>query len=96
MYVFDKFDGIVVYITADGKETSFVATKQKSMFEESIRRIRVLADLLTQKRIPILEPSTECTGCQYYERCYIKTKIGKLPIDMGKMHFDSFFGLGNK
>ncbi len=96
LYIFDKFDGIIVYIAPDGTETSFGATKQKKMFEESIRRVRVLADLLAQKRTPILEPSTECTNCQYYERCYIKTKIGKLPIDMGKMDFDGLFGLGKK
>ena len=96
LFVFDKFDGIIVYISPDGSETSFVATKQKKMFEESIRRIRVLSDLLTQKRTPILEPSAECTSCQYYQRCYIKTKIGKLPINMGKVDFDSFFGLGKK
>ena len=96
LYIFDKFDGIIVYIAPDGTETSFGATKQKKMFEESIRRVRVLADLLTQKRTPILEPSTECTNCQYYERCYINTKIGKLPINMGKMDFDGLFGLGKK
>jgi len=96
LYIFDKFDGIKVYIAPDGTETSFGATKQKKMFEESIRRVRVLADLLAQKRTPILEPSTECTNCQYYERCYIKTKIGKLPINMGKMDFDGLFGLGKK
>ena len=96
LYIFDKFDGIIVYIAHDGTETSFGATKQKKMIEESIRRVRVLADLLAQKRTPILEPSTECTNCQYYERCYIKTKIGKLPINMGKMDFDGLFGLGKK
>ena len=96
LYIFDKFDGIIVYIAPDGTETSFGATKQKKMFEESIRRVRVLADLLAQKRTPILEPSTECTNCQYYERCYIKTKIGKLPINMGRMDFDGLFGLGKK
>ena len=96
LYIFDKFDGIIVYIAPDGTETSFGATKQKKMFEESIRRVRVLADLLAQKRTPILEPATECTNCQYYERCYIKTKIGKLPINMGKMDFDGLFGLGKK
>ena len=96
LYIFDKFDGIIVYIAPDGTETSFGATKQKKMFEESIRRVRVLADLLAQKRTPILEPSTECTNSQYYERCYIKTKIGKLPINMGKMDFDGLFGLGKK
>ena len=96
LFVFDKFDGIIIYISPDGSETSFVATKQTKMFEESIRRVSVLSDLLTQKRTPVLEPSTECTSCQYYQRCYIKTKIGKLPIDMGKMDFDSFFGLGKK
>ena len=96
LYIFDKFDGIIVYIAPDGTETSFGATKQKKMFEESIRRVRVLADLLAQKRTPILEPSPECTNCQYYERCYIKTKIGKLPINMGKMDYDGLFGLGKK
>ena len=96
LFVFDKFDGIIIYISPDGSETSFVATKQTKMFEESIRRVSVLSDLLTQKRTPVLEPSTECTSCQYYQRCYIKTKIGKLPIVMGKVDFDSFFGLGKK
>ena len=73
LYIFDKFDGIIVYIAPDGTETSFGATKQKKMFEESIRRVRVLADLLEQKRTPILEPSTECTNCQYYESCLLYT-----------------------
>ena len=77
MWVFNKVDGIVIYITGDRKEASFSLTKDKKMFEETIRRVRVLSDLLKEKKVPILEPSRECSGCQYYERCYIKQKIGK-------------------
>ena len=47
------------------------------MFEEVIRRVRVLSNLLDEEKLPILEPSTECARCQYYEKCYIKEKIGK-------------------
>lgn len=77
MWVFNKVDGIVIYITGDRKEASFSLTKDKKMFEETIRRVRVLSDLLKEKKVPILEPSRECSGCQYYERCYLKQKIGK-------------------
>ena len=42
------------------------------MFEEVIRRVRVLNNLLKKKKVPILEPSNECSRCQYYERCFIK------------------------
>ena len=45
------------------------------MFEETARRVRVLHDLLVEKKTPILEPSSECSTCQYYQRCYTKQKI---------------------
>ena len=77
MYAYDKVDGVIIYITGDGKEVSFSVTKDKKMFEETIRRVRVLNDLLKEKKTPILETSTECSGCQYYERCYVKKKAGK-------------------
>ena len=77
MWIFDKVDGIVVYLTPDGKETSFSLSKEKKMFEELVRRFRVLNDLLEEKKIPILEPSIECSSCQYYERCFVKQKIGR-------------------
>lgn len=77
LWIFNKVDGIIVYITSTGKEASFSFTKDKKMFEETIRRVRVLNSLLKEKKVPILEPSGECSTCQYYERCYIKRKIGK-------------------
>lgn len=77
MWIYDKEDGIIVYITGDGKETTFSLTRNKKMFEEIIRRVRVLNDLLKEQKIPILEPSTECSNCQYYERCFMKKKNSK-------------------
>jgi len=77
LWIFDKVDGIIVYITGDGKETSYSLTKQKKMFEETVRRIRVLNNLLDEQKTPILEPSSECTTCQYFERCFVKRKIGR-------------------
>ncbi|MEK6965603.1 MAG: hypothetical protein AABX58_05270 [Thermoproteota archaeon] len=77
LWIFNKIDGIIVYISGDGKEVSFSFTKEKKMFEETVRRVRVLNNLLGEKKVPILEPSEECSSCQYYERCYIKQKMGR-------------------
>jgi CRISPR-associated exonuclease Cas4 len=77
MWIFKKIEGIIVYMTPDGQESSFSLTKEKKMFEEVVRRVRVLKDLLEEKKAPILEPSIECSSCQYYERCFVKQKIGK-------------------
>jgi len=77
MWIFDKTEGLLVYLTGDGKETSFSLSRSKKMFEEVVRRARVLHDLLKEKKVPILEPSDECSTCQYYENCYIKEKISK-------------------
>jgi len=87
MWIFSKVEGIVVYMTPDGKETSYSLTKEKKMFEEIVRRVRVLNDLLDEKKIPILEPSVECSSCQYYERCFVKQKIGK------QINIHELFGL---
>ena len=81
MWMFDKIEGIITYITRDGKEDSFVATKNQKMFEEVIRRTKVFNDLLKEKKKPIIEPSMECLNCQYYTRCFIKKKEGK-PISI--------------
>ena len=77
MWMFDKIEGIITYITRDGKEDSFVATKNQKMFEEVIRRTKVFNDLLKEKKKPIIEPSMECLNCQYYGRCFQKPKEGK-------------------
>ncbi len=86
-WIFNKIEGIIVYITPDGKEGSFSLTKEKKMFEEIIRRVRVLNDLLKEKKVPIIEPSIECSSCQYYERCFIKQKIGQ------QINIHELFGL---
>ena len=90
MWIYDKPDGIIIYITGDKKETSFSISRNKKMFEEVIRRVRVLNDLLKEQKTPILEPSTECSDCQYYERCFMKKKNAK-QLDLAEM-----LGLGKK
>ncbi len=50
MYAYDKVDGVIIYITGSGEEISFSVTKNKKMFEETIRRVRVLNDLYTNKK----------------------------------------------
>lgn len=77
LWMYNKFDGVIVYISGDRQEASFSVTRNKKMFEETMRRVRVLNNLLEEKKVPILEPSTECEGCQYYERCFMKEKVGK-------------------
>jgi len=86
LWIFNKDEGVIVYITGDGKESSFYLSKDKKMFEEFIRRVRVLSSLLGEKKVPILEPSPECNTCQYYEECYIKKKRSS------NISFDSLFG----
>lgn len=84
LWIYDKTDGMIVYITNDRKETTFSLTRDKKMFEEVIRRSKVLGDMLEKKRIPIIEPSPECSDCQYYERCFVKRKNTK-QLSLAKM-----------
>lgn len=84
MWIYNKVDGVIIYISKDGKETSFSLTKDKRMFEEIIRRVKVLHDLLKENKTPILEPSENCASCQYYHRCFIKKRTGKA-ISLGEM-----------
>ena len=91
LWIYDKTEGIIVYITGDRKETTFSSTRNKKMFEEVIRRVRVLTNLLKEQKAPILEPSVECSDCQYYERCFIKKKNSK-HVDIGEMRGVGTFG----
>ena len=77
MWMFNKIEGVIVYITPDGKEDSFVTNRNQKMFEEVIKRTRVFQDFLKENRLPIIEPSRDCLTCPYYERCYIRKKEGK-------------------
>ena len=84
LWIYDKTEGIIVYITGDRKETTFSLSRNNKMFEEVVRRVRVLNDLLKKQKAPILEPSTECSECQYYEKCFMKKKNSK-HVDIGEM-----------
>ena len=77
MWMFNQIEGIIVYITPDGKEDSFVTNRNQRMFEEVIKRSRVFQDFLKENKVPIIEPSRDCLDCPYYERCYIRKKEGK-------------------
>lgn len=88
LWLYNKVDGIIVYITGDRQESSFSLTRNKKMFEETIRRVRVLADLIDGDKAPILEPSADCEECQYYQRCYTKRKESK------QVTLASMLGLG--
>ena len=90
MWIYDKNDGIIIYIAGDKKETTFSLTRNKKMFEEIIRRVRVLNDLLKEQKVPILEPSTECSNCQYFERCFMKRKNAK------ELSLAEMLGMGKK
>ena len=74
LWIYGKIDGMIIYITSDREEFTFSLTRDKKMFEEVIRRVRVLSDLLYEKKTPILEPSLNCMDCQYYHRCFISKK----------------------
>ncbi len=90
MWIYEKQDGMIVYISGDRKETTFSLTRNKKMFEEIIRRVRVLNDLLKQQKTPILEPSLDCSDCQYYERCFVKRKHAK------QLSLAEMLGMGKK
>jgi CRISPR-associated exonuclease Cas4 len=77
LWIYDKIDGMIIYITSDKEEFTFSLTRDKKMFEEVIRRVRVLSDLLKEQKTPILEPSQNCLDCQYYQRCFISKKNSK-------------------
>ena len=74
LWIYNKVDGIIVYIDGVGNEASFALTKDKKMFEELVRRVQTFRTLVNEKKVPQVEPSTECSTCQYYERCYTKKK----------------------
>lgn len=74
LFAFKKEEGLLVYITTDGKTMEFSVSRNNKMFEEIIRRARVLSTLLKEGKTPIVEPSDLCLSCKYYERCYAREK----------------------
>ena len=74
LFALKKDEGFLIYMTSDGKTVEFSATKNNRMFEEVIRRARVLSTLLKENKVPIVEPSDLCLSCRYFERCYARKK----------------------
>ena len=77
LWIYDKTDGMIIYITSQREEFTFSISRDKKMFEEVVRRVRVLSDLLAEQKTPILEPSQNCMECQYYQRCFISKRNSK-------------------
>jgi CRISPR-associated exonuclease Cas4 len=88
MYVFDKESGFIVYFTPEGKYVEFNVSKSKRMFEQVVRRARILNLLLKEKKTPVVEPSELCFSCKYYQRCYGQQKESEHLLDV--------FGIGKK
>ncbi|MDA7939421.1 MAG: hypothetical protein MPI95_02210 [Nitrosopumilus sp.] len=76
LWIYGKQEGVVIYMGGGG-ESAFSLARDSSMFEELVRRSKVLSEMLDKKRTPIIEPSSECQGCQYYGRCYTNRRHGK-------------------
>lgn len=75
LFAFNKDEGFLIYMTEEGNMVEFSMTKNNRMFEEIVRRARVLSTLLKENRVPIVEPSNICTTCKYFERCYARKKV---------------------
>lgn len=74
LFAFNKNEGILIYINGKGENVQFSITKNNRMFEEIIRRARILSTLLRESKVPIVEPCDLCLQCKYYERCYSRQK----------------------
>jgi CRISPR-associated exonuclease Cas4 len=75
LFALNKKDGLLIYMTAEGKTVEFSVTNNNRMFEEIVRRARVLSTLLKDSKVPIVEPSELCVNCKYYERCYARKQV---------------------
>ena len=92
LFALDKPDGFLIYMTAEGKTVEYSVTKNNRMFEEIVRRARVLSTLLKDNKVPIVEPSDLCLRCRYYSRCYAREKIKDESTDF----FAELFGKGKQ
>jgi CRISPR-associated exonuclease Cas4 len=75
LFALNKYEGFLIYMNAEGKTIEFFTTKNNRMFEEAVRRARVLSTLLKDGKVPIVEPSELCINCKYYERCYSRKQV---------------------
>ena len=90
LFIFNKTDGILIYMTSEGQTSEFFLTKNNRMFEDIIRRARILSTLLKENKVPIIEPCDLCLNCKYYERCYYRER------KISNFSLESLFSLGKK
>jgi CRISPR-associated exonuclease Cas4 len=75
-------------MTPDGQSLDFFVTKNNRMFEDVVRRARILSTLLKECKVPIIEPCDLCLSCKYYERCYYRER------KIANFSLESLFGRG--
>ena len=80
----------LLYLNLEGRTIEFSVTKNNRMFEEIIRRTRVLNTLLKERKVPIIEPSELCLKCKYYGRCYYREN------KTSNFSLETLLGLGKK
>ena len=82
MFIFESQGGFIVYFTPDGKFVEFSVLESKRMFEQVVRRARILHLLLKEKKTPVVEPSELCFSCKYYQRCFGQQKESEHLLDI--------------
>lgn len=88
MFIFDIQGGFIVYFTPEGKFIEFSISESKRMFEQVVRRARILYLLLKEKKTPVVEPSELCFSCKYFQRCFGQQKESE--------HLSEILGIGKK
>lgn len=88
LFIFESQGGFIVYFTPDGKFAEFSVAESKRMFEQVVRRARILHLLLKEKKTPVVEPSELCFSCKYYQRCFGQQKEPE--------HLLEILGIGKK
>jgi CRISPR-associated exonuclease Cas4 len=88
MFVFETRGGFIVYFTPEGKFVEFSVSPSKRMFEQVVRRARILHLLLNDKKTPVVEPSELCISCKYFQRCFGQQNESEHILDV--------FGIGKK
>lgn len=82
MFIFNIQGGFIVYFTPEGKFVEFIVSESKRMFEQVVRRARILYLLLKEKKTPVVEPSELCFSCKYFQRCFGQQKESEHLLDI--------------
>ncbi|HXV88569.1 MAG TPA: hypothetical protein VD710_05695 [Nitrososphaeraceae archaeon] len=82
MFIFDIQGGFIVYFTPEGEFVEFSVSESKRMFEQVVRRARILYLLLKEKKTPVVEPSELCFSCKYFQRCFGQQKESEHLVDI--------------